>query len=154
MNQCFIASQAAMYADPVRGRGIALANCVGFIDGTALGIAKPKEHSTQHVIYNDHKRKHALKFQAGSTPDENIQHIYGAAAGRRHDWTLYLRSELDNVLPLNVSGSRYCLYGDSGYNQRWYMEVLFQGSNLTLTPKAFNKAMSSTRITRSGCSRR
>jgi hypothetical protein len=40
--------------------------------------------------------------------------------GRRHDWTLFVLSGLDNQLDqkLGIGGTKYCLYGDSGYSQR------------------------------------
>ena len=74
INQCFLASRAEIYAEAIYSRGNSLANCVGFIDGTVLGIAKAKGHLTPCVAYNGHKRKHDLKFQAVSTPDGFIQH--------------------------------------------------------------------------------
>jgi len=75
-------------------------------------------------------------------------HACGPIEGRRHDWTLHIRSGLDETLPalLDVSGTRYCIYGDSGYNRRWYLEVPFKGTTLTPAQTAFNKAMSSIRI--------
>ena len=78
-----------------------------------------------------------------------ITHVYGPVEGRRHDWTLYTRSLLEEKLPplLDVEGERYCLYGDSGYSRRWFLEVPYQGSNLTSAQRAFNRAMSAVRIT-------
>ena len=78
-----------------------------------------------------------------------ILHEYGLLEGRCHDWTLYVRSGLDEQLPtlLNVEGKKYCLYGDSGYSRRWFMEVPYQGRNLSAEQRAFNKSMSSSCIT-------
>ena len=86
-----------------------LPNCVGFIDGTVLGIARPKRNLAQRVIYNGHKRKHALKYQAVNTQDGIIAHLHGPLEGLRHDWTLYVRSRLDEMLPdvLEANGIRY-----------------------------------------------
>lgn len=144
----FFQPRLARYAEAIHAKSKTLDTCIGFIDGTVLGIARPKGNLAQRVVYNGHKRKHALKYQAVNTPDGLIQHVYGPLEGRRHDWTLYIRSELDEVLPmvLEVDGVRYCIYGDSGYNARWYMEVPFQGATLSAAQKAFNKAMSSVRI--------
>ena len=51
------------YADAVSDKGAALNNCFGFVDGT---ICRPGEH--QRMVYNGHKRVHALKFQAVAHP--------------------------------------------------------------------------------------
>ena len=128
---------------------MALPNCVGFIDGTVIGIARPKGQRRRRVVYNGHKRKHALKYQAVNTPDGLMLHAAGPMEGRRHDWALDVDSGIETVLPgvLEVAGTRYCLYGDSGYSRRWYLEVPFQGSQLTGAQSAFNGAMSGVRIT-------
>lgn len=137
------------FAKAVYDKSGCLENCIGFIDGTVLGIARPSGNMLQLSAYNGHKRKHSLKYQVVNTPDGMIMHVYGPVEGRRHDWTLYVRSELESILPaaLDFEGKRYCIYGDSGYNRRWFMEVPNQGSNLTGNQKAFNKAMASVRIT-------
>eukprot|EP00171_Calliarthron_tuberculosum_P009482 IDg9482t1 len=145
----YIHHQAARFAPSIKDKSSGLENCIGFIDGTVIGIARPSGYSSQLVAYNGHKRKHALKYQAVNSPDGMILHAYGPMEGRRHDWTLYVRSGLDEQLPslLNIEGKRYCLYGDSGYSKRWYMEVPYQGSNLNAEQRALYKAMSSSRIT-------
>ena len=43
-------------------KGAALENWFGFVDGTVGPIARPDEN--QIVVYNGHKRVHALKFQS------------------------------------------------------------------------------------------
>ena len=45
-----------MYADAVEDKTDGLHNCVGFIDGTVIGIARPTRYETQMVAYNGHKR--------------------------------------------------------------------------------------------------
>ena len=42
---------------------------------------------------------------------------------------------------------QYWLYGDSDYNLGSFMEVPFQGSNLSNYEKALNQAMSKMRVT-------
>ena len=56
--------------------------------------------------YNGHKRKHSLKFQVVNSLDGLIFHAYGPTEGRRHDWTLYVRSGVDVQLPniLDIGG--------------------------------------------------
>ena len=56
-------------------KGAALHNCFGFIDGTVRPISRPM--SNQRVVYNGHKRVHALKFQAVTLPNGLIANIYG-----------------------------------------------------------------------------
>ena len=65
----------ATYADGVHSKGAALDNCFGFIDGTVRPISRPM--SNQRVVYNGHKRVHALKFQAVTLPNGLIANIYG-----------------------------------------------------------------------------
>lgn len=88
-----------------------LDNCVGFIDGTAIGIARPDDGGLQRVVYNGTKRKHALKFQAVTTATVIVLHVHGPVEGRRHDWTLYYRYGLEEQLEqvLTVNGQKFCL---------------------------------------------
>ena len=63
------------YAAAISARGAALNNCFGFIDGTVRAICRPQKH--QRVVYNGHKRFHALKFQSVALPNGMIAHLYG-----------------------------------------------------------------------------
>lgn len=139
----------SIYAGKISQKCNGLSNCVGFIDGTVIGIARPSGHLYQRVVYNGHKRKHALKYQAVNAPDGLILHVSGPIEGRRHDWTLYMNINLDEELPhlLEIDGVCYCLYGDSGYARRWYLEVPYQGANLNLAQRVFNETMSKVRVT-------
>ena len=65
-----------MYADAVANKGGALNNCFGFIDGTVCLICRPGLLH-QRVIYNSHKRVHALKFQSLVTPNGLVANLYG-----------------------------------------------------------------------------
>ena len=148
VDSAFVEERANEWAEAIHVKCSALQKFFGFIDGTVISIARPKGNKRQRVVYNGHKRKHALKYQAVKTPDGLILHFCGPIEGRRHDWTLCVRSELDAILPsvLKIDGKRFYLFGDSGYNRRWYMEFPFQGSELSEAQRAFNKAMSSVRI--------
>lgn len=149
LNADYIAAKAPAFASAIHAKSNALDNCVGFIDGTVIKVARPGTNGLQNVVYNGHKRTHALKFQGLTTPDGMFLHVYGPVEGRRHDWTLYTRSNLDAQLEnaLLVGSRRFCIYGDSGYNARDYMEVPLQGANLSDNQKAFNTAMSGSRVT-------
>ena len=63
------------YSDAISAQGAALDNCFGFIDGTVRPICRPGEH--QRVVYNGHKRVHALKFQCVALPNGLIGNLYG-----------------------------------------------------------------------------
>ena len=56
-------------------RGSPLQNCFGFVDGTVRPIAKPDNN--QRIVYNTHKRLHALKFQSLALPNGIIGYLYG-----------------------------------------------------------------------------
>ena len=144
----FICNWAPVYADAIKEKCRALPNCVGFIDGTVIAIARPRGYDVQNVAYNGHKRKHALKYQAVTAPHGLLLHAAGPMEGRRHDWTLYCRSGLDEELGevMVVNGFQYCIYGDSGYNERDFLVVSSQGSQLTGYQKAFNEAMANGRV--------
>ena len=58
------------YANGIQVKGGALDNCFGFIDGTVRPISRPGKN--QRIVYDGHKRVHALKFQ--SLPPPNAVH--------------------------------------------------------------------------------
>ena len=58
-----------LYADSIHAKGAPLHNCWGFIDGTVRPVCRPQE--VQRVVYNGHKRVHAIKFQSGNTKWNN-----------------------------------------------------------------------------------
>lgn len=146
----FMSDRASRYASSILTRNGCLNNVVAFIDGTVIGVARPGGNFVmQLVLYNGHKRKHAIKFQAVTTPDGLCIHLHGPEVGRRHDMYLYACSGLDDHLPqiLSIDGKQYIVYGDSGYTWRVFLEVPFSGANVTVVQRAFNKAMSKVRIT-------
>ena len=63
------------YAEAISGKGGPLHNCFGFVDGTVLPISRPNER--QRIVYNGHKRVHALKFQSLSLPNGLIGNLFG-----------------------------------------------------------------------------
>ena len=64
-------------------KGVALANCWGFIDGTVRPVSRPARN--QRVLYNGHKKVHAINFQSIAAPNGLIANLYGPAEGKRHD---------------------------------------------------------------------
>ena len=63
------------YCNAISAKGAALDNCFGFIDGTVRPICRPGE--LQRVVYNGHKRVHALKFQSVALPNGLMGNLYG-----------------------------------------------------------------------------
>ena len=80
------------YADAIHNRGAALENCWGFVGGTVRPICRPGRN--QRVVYNGHKRVHALKFQSVAAPNGLIANLYGPVEGRRHDSAILAMSGL------------------------------------------------------------
>ena len=76
------------FADAITGRGSALSNCWGFVDGTVRPIARPGEY--QRVLYNGHKRVHALKFQSVVAPNGMIANLYGPVGETFHKHGLFV----------------------------------------------------------------
>ena len=64
-----------MYAAAITARGAPLQNCFGFIDSTVRPNARPGDN--QRILYNSHKRVHALKFQSVFLPSGLIANMYG-----------------------------------------------------------------------------
>lgn len=64
-----------IYAEAIERKGAALSNCFGFIDGTVRPICRPTKH--QRIVYNGHKRLHAIKFQSVTIPNGLIANMFG-----------------------------------------------------------------------------
>jgi hypothetical protein len=143
-----VESRARDYAKAVFDKGSPLDSIVGFIDGTAIEIARPSG-ARQRATYSGHKRRNCLKFQAVSAPDGLILHLFGPMEGRRHDMFMYNTSGIDQVLQnsLLISGRQYYLYGDVAYTLRPYLQTGFRGSTISSDEMAFNASMSKVRVT-------
>ena len=76
-------------------------------------------------------------------PDGLIVHVFGPMEGRRHDWTLFVRSELEDQLSsaLVLEGKKYCLYTERMYSERIYLQVPFQADDLPDAQRAHNAAI-------------
>ena len=64
-----------IYSNVIADKGAALHNCFGFVDGTVRPVCRSGEHLI--VIYNGHKRVHALKFQCVALHKGLIGSLYG-----------------------------------------------------------------------------
>ena len=69
--------QMEMYAAVITSRGAPPPpqNCFGFLDGTVRPFARPGDN--QRILYNGHRRVHALKFQSVVLPNGLIANMYG-----------------------------------------------------------------------------
>ena len=104
----------------------------------------------QRVVYNGHKRVHALKFQSVVAPNGLIANLYGPVEGRRHDSAMLAMS---NLLPqlaqhsFNPNGQPLCIYGEPAYPHRLHLQRPFQRrAGLTEEEQAFNQSMSQVRV--------
>ena len=134
------------YCDVIHAKGAPLTNCFGFVDGTVRPICRPG--TNQRVVYNGHKRVHALKFQSLALPNGLIGNMYGPLEGRRHDCFLL---QLSNLLPklqqyaFNSRGEVLCIYGDPTYPLRIQLQAPFRNPVRQLE-KDFNSMMSKVRV--------
>ena len=69
------------------------------------------------VVYNGHKRTHALKFQSLGLLNGLIGNLCGPFEGRRHDSAMLRESGLLINLQNNAWNGHepLCIYGDSQY---------------------------------------
>ena len=64
--------------------------CFGFIDGTVRPICRPQEN--QGIVYNGHKRVHALKYQSVALPCGMIANMYGPVGNKNYFFQLIFMS--------------------------------------------------------------
>ena len=136
-----------IFADKVDAKGAPLNNCWGFIDGTVRRVSRPKHH--QRVLYNGHKKVHALKFQSVVAPNGLIANLFGPVEGRRHDSGMLADSELLRELMLHSfspNGTPLCIYGDPAYPLRVHLQAGFKGAQLTPQQDLWNTRMSAVRV--------
>lgn len=82
------------YFDAVFQKSGALQNCFGFEDGTVGPVSRPGKN--QRVLYNGHKKVHAIKFQSVPVPNGLLANLYGPIEGKRHDTVMLADSGLYN----------------------------------------------------------
>ena len=94
-----------IFANAVHNKGAALDNCWGFVDGTVRPICRPLRN--QRVVYNGHKRVHAIKFQSVVAPNGMIANLFGPVEGRRHDSRMLAMSGLLEQLEEHQKGQLF-----------------------------------------------
>ena len=147
-NQPFLSpANLQLYVQAISRKESPLKNCFGFVDGTVRQISRPGDN--QRVVYNGHKRVHALKFQAVVIPSGLVANLYGPVEGRRHDAGMLKESGLLNILQrraVTPTGAILCFYGDPAYPLRPHLMGPYRDNPLTPQMRAFNKAMSEVRV--------
>lgn len=83
-------------------------------------------------------------------PDGLVMQARVPITESRHDWALYIASNLDEQLHevCNVNGVQFYFHGDTKYNRRNYVDVPFAGGNLSAAKRAAKKATRAARITK------
>ena len=129
-------------------RGIAN-NIWGFIDGTIRKTCRPIYH--QCLVYMRFKKCHSLKFQSVLIPDGFIACLYGPVPAKTHDARLLgesqLLEQLQTVMPEDGNNPIYALYGDLAYVQSAYVLGGFCNVDTNSDEAAYNRLLSSVRIT-------
>ncbi|CAC5415893.1 unnamed protein product [Mytilus coruscus] len=134
------------YADAVAARDAPLLNCWGFIDGTVRPLCRPT--TNQRILFNGHKRVHAIKFQSIVAPNGLVANMYGPIEGRRHDAGLLRESGICGELPTHMTtstGDIYAIYGDPAYPMTTHIIKPFRGGVISAAQTRFNKKMSAVR---------
>lgn len=140
----FLASYAMRYLQQVYANWVVPENVVEFMFSTVIEISRSKGwDSNQKAVYNGHKCKHALKFQAITTPDGLCVHMNEPEVGRRHDMYLCAESKVERSL---VGNEQYVVYSNSGYSRQNFLKIPFERGDLTPAESAFNTEMSTVRI--------
>ena len=136
------------FCNTIRNAGAPLDNCWGFIDGTVISVCRPEEF--QRILYNGHKRVHAIKYQSVIAPNGLIANLFGPIEGKRHDCAMLRESNLLNELSrfsFSQAGNPLFIYGDAAYPLRLHLQGPFRrGIQLTPNESAYNTAMSNVRI--------
>ena len=144
---CLSPANLQLYSQAISRKESPLKNCFGFVDGTVRQISRPGDN--QRVVYNGHKRVHALQFQAVVIPSGLVANLYGPVEGRRHDAGMLQESGLLNILQrraVTPTGDILCIYGDPAYPLRPHLMGPYRDNPLTPQMRAFYNAMSEVRV--------
>ena len=120
---------------------------IGFIDGTVRFIPRPTDY--QRLMYNGHKRHHALKYQSCILWNGVIVHLSKVFEGKKHDIAILRESGLINKLEQQQErylSTRLFVYGDPAYKVGRHILSPFKSQRNTEEENLFNTCMSSYRI--------
>ena len=136
------------FADSVHRKGAALDDVWGFIDGTVRPGCRPKVN--QRILYNRHKRLHALKYQSVTTPSGMVANVFGPVKGKRHDCAILAMLGLLQTLQgysHGPNGEALWIFGDPTYPLMRNLLAPYNGAQLTQEQTDFNSSMSKVRVT-------
>lgn len=94
-------------------------NYIALIDGKVIGITHAVVlDMLQHVAYNVHKQKHAVKLHSITTIDVFFIHGSGSKVERRYNMFLYVVAMIDKRFStlLLVNEKQYTVISYSGYS--------------------------------------
>ncbi|GJJ78236.1 nuclease HARBI1 [Entomortierella parvispora] len=123
-------------------------NVFAFVDGTAREIQMPTIN--QQAMYSGHKCHHCVKYQGIVAPDGILLHLSSAFSGTNHDMTIFDGTGFQQVLDqfaYDQNGVALAIYGDSAYTANGHVLIGYRGNGLTPDQIAFNRVMSSLRVT-------
>lgn len=147
LNRSWLSNQSLdELSHAVQMTGAPLPKCWGFIDGTVRPICRPSRN--QRIVFNGHKRVHALKYQSIVLPNGIIANMFGPIEGRRHDAGLLRESCLYDQLERHMTtpaGDAYVLYGDPAYPLSTFIITPYHGRVISAQQALFNKKMSAVR---------
>ena len=92
----------------------------------------------QRVLYNGHKKVHALKFQSVAAPNGLVANLYGQVEGKRDDSGMLAHSTLLQKLQQfshDTNGRALCVYGESAYPLRVQLQSPYKHARLTQQSK-------------------
>lgn len=140
---------SALDAAAIHAKTNILDKHVGHSDGTVLRVTRLDDNDAEEVVYNYHKHAQGLKIQGIGAPNGLLIHYDKPLKERIHDWILYTRSgrDMDPENVLHFEGRKFCIYGDSAYNECWFLDCLFCSGALNDDQCAFNTAMARLRMT-------
>ena len=96
------------------------------------------DRQNKRIIYNGHKRIHALTFQSIAAPNGLIANLFGSVEGCKHDSATLAMSQ---TYPRVQQFSRNQM-DDPVFPHRPQPQGPFKSNNLTPLQKQYNKAMS------------
>ena len=105
-------------------------------------ISRPNKN--QKMLYNGHKKVHALRFQSVVAPNGLVANFYGPLEWKHHDSGMLAMSGLLDVLRrycLSPYDHALCTYGDPGCLLRPCLQAPFRGVVLTFDQQAWTKSM-------------
>ena len=98
-----------LFADTIHASESPLDNCWGFIDGTIHPICRPRKD--QRILYNGHKKFHAIKFKSVIASNGLIDNLYDPVEDQCHDSSMLGDSGLFCDLQQYVHGPNNNIFG-------------------------------------------